>query len=182
MRFSYPPNFEYDNEPAIWQNPFEFRRTIQILKSLQTTSLLEIGTGYGLFAKHLMDICHIFVASIDKSPLDGSYPNMLIRDSQTDESFNWAKKVAETSTYSGKFDVVYIDGAHDYESVLSDLKMYTPLAKKAVMFHDVDGNQSGKYPVKLGPYVVWKGLEVTANTMRISARRPENCGVGIILL
>lgn len=35
------------------------------------------------------------------------------------------------------YDVVFIDGGHDYTTVLSDAILYAPLAKKYVFFHDV---------------------------------------------
>lgn len=45
----------------------------------------------------------------------------------------------ERDTYpqKEKHDVVLIDGGHDYHTVLSDCKMYVPLAKKYVLFHDI---------------------------------------------
>lgn len=42
-------------------------------------------------------------------------------------------------TYPDKkpHDVVLIDGGHDYATVLSDCKMYGPLAKKYILLHDI---------------------------------------------
>ena len=36
-----------------------------------------------------------------------------------------------------KHEVVLIDGGHDYDTVLSDCRMYAPLATKYLLFHDV---------------------------------------------
>lgn len=44
---------------------------------------------------------------------------------------------SDTYPQKEKHDVVLIDGSHDYDVVVSDCKMYAPLAKKYVLFHDV---------------------------------------------
>jgi len=37
--------------------------------------------------------------------------------------------VVETANELGPYDILYIDGGHDYETVLSDLQKYTPMVK-----------------------------------------------------
>jgi hypothetical protein len=45
----------------------------------------------------------------------------------------------------GRFDGVFVDGAHDYKSVIEDGKMAWRLARKWIAFHDygVDGSDAG---------------------------------------
>jgi cephalosporin hydroxylase len=184
MKFSYPPKFEHDNEPALWQNPWEFRRTMGVIKSLKTESLLEIGTGWGLFAQYLRRVLGVLVKSIDKEPFNKSIyliqnNHLLVADSQTSEAFEWAFEYSP----KGGYDVVYIDGAHTYKSCLDDFNSYSKLAKKAVMIHDIDANQEGDYPVDYGPSKVWdEVIKPKHRTIELHAPEPENCGVGIVLL
>jgi len=187
MKFSYPPHFHHDNEPALWQNPYEFRKTIQIIKGLKTKSVLEIGSGWGLFAKYLREVQCLIVKSIDKNPFDKlahldciNNNHLLVADSKTDKAFEWA---FENAIQSGGYDVVYIDGAHDYKTCLHDFKTYLKLARKAVMIHDVAANQEGDYPVNYGPNEVWKKeIKPKYKTIEIHDQEPYNCGVGIVLL
>jgi len=178
MKFSYPPYFAHDNEPAMWQNPYEFRMTIKFLESIETKSVLEIGTGYGLFAKFLREI-DIKVKSIDSKPagLPLNEDNIYIGDSTLNLASIWALNQSP-----GLYDVVYIDGGHDYRTCYHDYITYSKLARKAVMIHDIGGNQSGKYPVNVGPALVWKRIRWEERTMEIHDKSPFNCGVGICII
>jgi len=179
MKFSYPPKFEYDNEPAIWQNPWEFRQTIKVFKTLHATSLLEIGTGYGLFAEYCRDIRGMYVRSIDLEPkFRGVFGHTLVEDSSDPFALEWALKNSPDG-----YDVVFIDGAHDYPMCKLDYHIAKEVAKKAIMIHDIDANREGKYPVEFGPNKLWMiDLVGHFNILEIHAKEPENCGVGIILL
>jgi predicted O-methyltransferase YrrM len=48
--------------------------------------------------------------------------------------------VAATRFEVGELDLVFIDGAHDYDSVLADLKAWEPKVKAGGIFagHDID--------------------------------------------
>lgn len=52
-------------------------------------------------------------------------------------------KEAIEKVFNTPVDLVYIDAAHDYESVLEDLKMYGPLAKKFICGDDYDVHWPG---------------------------------------
>ena len=177
MKFSYPPHFAHDNEPAMWQNPYEFRMTIKFLEIIGAKSVLEIGTGYGLFAQFLREI-DIKVKSIDIDPggLPMNKENIFIGDSTSKEAWEWALNQSKSL-----YDVVYIDGDHGYVNCCHDFDTYSRLAKKAVMVHDIAGNLSGKYPVALGPYLLWKKIKAENRTLEIHDRSPFNCGVGIYI-
>ena len=180
MKFSYPPHFEHDNEPAMWQNPYEFRMTIKFLESIDAKSLLEIGTGYGEMARFLRDIKDMHIRSIDKNPMYAHYDSkeLFVADSTSERAYNWALSNAPP----GLYDVVYIDGGHDFDTCFHDYNTYTCLARRAVIIHDIDANQAGKYPVEWGPYLVWKKARLDYRTIEIHAKHPENCGVGICII
>jgi hypothetical protein len=44
-------------------------------------------------------------------------------------------------TYSDSFNIVFIDAAHDYNSVMSDIKKFAPLANDMLLFHDIRPKQ-----------------------------------------
>ena len=182
MKFSYPPQFLHDASPAMWQNPFEFRATVNFLASINAKSMLEIGTGYGEMARFLRVIKGMFIVSIDKAPLKEGLSNVFIGDSTSPEALGWASGLAKATCIGEKYDVVYIDGGHDYKTCLHDFKTYSELAKKAVIIHDIDGNQAGKYPVELGPNKVWETHKGIYRTLEIHAKHPENCGIGICII
>lgn len=179
MKFSYPPNFAFDNEPAIWQNPFEFYQTVNYLNAIGAKTMLEIGTGYGLMAQYLREFSGIKVWSIDISPKgvieSKDFRFLCTKDSKFSDAYIWAKEQ--------RYSVVYIDGAHDWDTTLSDYHWYSKLANKAIILHDIDGNQLGKYPVSLGPHELWnEQIKPHCSTIEIRDKEPYNCGVGIILL
>jgi len=175
-KFSYPPNFDHDDEIACWQNPFEFYETVRFLKAMEAHTLLEIGTGWGEFARFLRTELDILVWSIDSNPMKKEpIPNLFVADSQSDIGYQWAQN-------KGPFDVVFIDGDHRYDFASNDYIFYSKLARQAVIIHDIDGNQAGKYPVHIGTKWVWDKLKDIQNTIEIRAARPYNCGVGIIIL
>lgn len=43
--------------------------------------------------------------------------------------------------YSDSFNIVFIDAAHDYHSVMSDIKKFAPLANDILLFHDIRPKQ-----------------------------------------
>jgi len=180
MKFSFPPHFHYDQEPAMWQNPYEFRMTVKFLESINAKSMLEIGTGYGEMAKYLRNIKNMNVKSIDKAPMGDIHApkDLFIGDSTTPRAFEWA---FENASYGG-YDVVYIDGGHDYKTCYHDYSTYSKLTKKVMIIHDIDGNQIGKYPVEGGPWAVWNQARFEYRTLEIHAKSPGNCGIGICII
>lgn len=64
----------------------------------------------------------------------------------------------------GYFDFIYIDGAHDYESVKKDIKLYTPKTKQLIGGHDYQKewpgvvravNEAFQEPFKIYPDDSW---------------------------
>lgn len=64
------------------------------------------------------------------------YKNIVvIRLSSVTADYTWSRNI--------KSDLVYIDGAHDYDSVKLDIQMFTPRAKKIICGDDYDENWPG---------------------------------------
>jgi len=170
MKFSYPPKFDYENEPCMWQNPDELN-SLHTHLLIHERTMLEIGTGYGLFAEYCREE-GITVWSIDNNPKCEEHNNMIVANSHSEDAYLWA-------CLHGPYDIVFIDGSHRYINVTYDFQVYSNMGKYCVL-HDIDGNQAGKYPVELGPMRFWNQIKHKYHTVEISAKKPENCGIGII--
>ena len=170
MKFSYPPKFDHEDEPCLWQNPDELN-SLHTHLLIHEGTLLEIGTGYGLFAEFCREE-GLDVWSIDNNPKCEEHDNLVVVDSHSEEAYLWAMS-------HGPYDIVFIDGSHVYTKVAKDFEVYAPMAKYVVL-HDIDGNQAGKYPVELGPMRFWNQIKHKYHTVEISAKKPFNYGIGII--
>jgi len=67
-----------------------------------------------------------------------------------------ARTVERVAEYA-PFDVVMIDGGHAYDTVASDFRNYGPMARKAVVFHDIAQPGVKKLWTEIGG-----GLEISA--------------------
>lgn len=129
---------------AIVQDYNELEYAWNLVKGVNPKSYLEIGTAAGdsLYAFgsllpedgriHWIDLAEAFC----KKPRDQSVASLSPR-AITHYAGRSADEAAVWSTKGQRFDVVYIDGGHDYEEVLSDCHCYAPLADKLVLWHDV---------------------------------------------
>jgi hypothetical protein len=77
------------------------------------------------------------------------------------------------ATWKRKIDILHIDGAHDYENVLKDLKLWAPHLKEngVILMHDVFN------PNLLDPLVVFLQLRLGKWTKRALT---SHSGLGII--
>lgn len=131
---------------GIEQSPFELATFLVRMQELGVQSCLEIGTGYkGGLSRFIAAEMGWRVASIDVRDYEHLYPgvtywiltpdNALVR-TNGQGAFRMTMK-AFLKTYH--FDLVFIDGAHDYDSVKVDYETYSKLATKAIAFHDIAG-------------------------------------------
>lgn len=99
--------------------------------------LLEIGSSYGLslrFAQTVMQgpfVCVDMPARGSDQVLLRAGAKVFFADSKTPDLPEWVAR-------DGPFDVVLIDGDHSERGFSSDWAMYGHLARKMVVFHDVD--------------------------------------------
>jgi len=124
------------------QERTELMTAYGLMQTLQARSYLEIGASMGgsmvvlganctkvvavdLFEQHSAPTLHLAMKMISAPHVVG-----VAGDSRDPKTI--AKVVAH-----GPYDVVLIDGGHDYRTVQSDWKTYGPLATKAVFFHDI---------------------------------------------
>jgi hypothetical protein len=118
---------------GIEQNPHELATFLIRMQELDVQSVLEIGTGYkaGL-ARFLAHEMGWKVTTVDIQDYGHRFDNIQFVIYLPDMPINFIETIDPP-------DLVFIDGAHDYESVRHDYETYSPLATKAVAFHDIFG-------------------------------------------
>ena len=103
--------------------------------------VMEIGTGEGYTAVAmslaLPEGGVVYTVDINKVELD--YPNIVTIQANSD-SLEWDKEL----------DLLYIDGDHEYEAVLSDFNKFSKFVKKDgfVVFHDSHWKEGVRKVVK----------------------------------
>jgi len=140
-------------------------------------SILEIGSAHGhtltmmaTFAKPGAKIRSIDAgldpdglgASIMGMLKNGYNANMFFGDSTSKEAVEWAKK-------DGPYDVVFIDGGHDFPVCRLDWENYGPLGK-VVGFHDI---YHPHHDVKN----LWREIKATHKTEEIAL---SHMGIGVV--
>lgn len=144
------------------QRPWEFFKAWEIIENYipqeEEISFLEIGAAKGLWSIAFIEFCklhnkkpvYVAVSLIDHSSLQAHeikwnrtlinvknyYGNqcewvLFDNDSQKEETRNLVLKVRD------KYDFVFIDGEHTYNAVFHDTRLYYPLTKKLLMYHDI---------------------------------------------
>jgi len=139
-------------------------------REIEHPVVVEIGVWANWqrpFYKYYLDAEHI---GIDIS-CEQSMPDIL-GDSHAPETLAKFKTLLK----GRMIDLLFIDGAHDYESVRKDYEIYAPLTKGIVAFHDV------AWPA--GPQQFWRELIDTADGTKtftfIDERNKTRTGIGII--
>lgn len=117
---------------------------------------LEVGAWKGLWGLAFSEFCKI-------NDIEGTYLTLTMMDQDPNNqplyktleyinsqnikanliNLNTLSEQAlpEVLSYSDSFDIVFIDAAHDYDSVMSDIKKFSPLAKDILLFHDIRPKQ-----------------------------------------
>lgn len=114
---------------AVSQSPKEAAAALAKWHALGVRSVLEIGTYTGGFARFMAEVMGWDVVSIDVNLPDNP-----------PRGFTFVHKQSGQYEPERRFDLVYIDGDHRYESVKADYERFAPYADKVVALHDVLGN------------------------------------------
>lgn len=127
------------------QDPEELTALLEEVKALRPLRVLEIGVYRGgtLLAFALATRVDATILGVDDfsqkvRPLALRNPFEVIEgDSRDPEVLEQVKM-----RLKGPVDFLFIDGAHDYQTVTNDVNMYVPLVRPGgmVAMHDVSGN------------------------------------------
>jgi hypothetical protein len=113
---------------------------------------LEVGAWKGLWGIAFTEFCklnsiegeYLTLTMIDQDPNNTPLYKTLeyINSQNTKANLININSLSEEALpqvveYSNSFDIVFIDAAHDYSSVLSDIEKYSPLATDLLIFHDI---------------------------------------------
>lgn len=113
---------------AIEQNPHELATFLVRMQELGVQSCLEIGTGYkGGLSRFLAADMGWEVTSVDVNNYHHVYEGVhYVIGNLVDFG-------------SQRFDLVFIDGAHDMQHVEGDFEHYSNYFRKVLAFHDIAG-------------------------------------------
>jgi hypothetical protein len=118
---------------------------------------LEIGAWKGLWGMAFTEFCklnniegeYLTLTLIDQDPNNLPLFNTLeyinsqnIKAELININSLSEQAVPQILNYSDSFNIVFIDAAHDYISVMSDIKKFSPLAEDILIFHDIRPKQT----------------------------------------
>lgn len=145
------------------QRPWEFFRAWEIIErympKTDDVSFLEIGAAKGLWAIAFIEMCKLY----KKNPIYVTV-SLIEHPSLRPHEVEWNRTLINVKNYYGdqvkewvlfdensqvdstrdmvtkihpSFDFVFIDGEHTYHAVYQDTRLYNPLAKTLLMYHDI---------------------------------------------
>lgn len=114
---------------GLWQHPEEFAELCLILKTHKINSFLNVGTFNGYSFKFLSDFLNRYQKT-ECITIDPINHNPIL-----DDRFKYLNATSKDFT-GQKFDLVFIDGDHEYSSVKEDYENVGQYAKICI-FHDI---------------------------------------------
>jgi dTDP-4-amino-4,6-dideoxygalactose transaminase len=123
------------------QLPTEFIDFLRRLIPLKITTAAEVGSFRGGSAYFMEAVMQRVKKDFTLTIIDPVYN--LIGFDRFQSKLNIINKIPSTSEdFKGEiFDLVFIDGAHDFNGVMKDFENIGKFAAKAVAFHDIHGHE-----------------------------------------
>lgn len=139
--FSELWDFIFRRRHNLVQDRLELKYVYGLMTECKPQSYLEIGTAEG-------DSLYVLGSTLPESGrihwIDKDEPGCREKRQQIEELLKprtitgySGLSTDDASVVTDMFDVVLIDGGHDYETVLSDCQHFADLARKYVLFHDI---------------------------------------------
>lgn len=172
----------YDGN-QIQQRPDELVRFVQLVVGNGVRRYLEIGLrfGYTFFeiGKNLPPASFMVgVDLVEHRNLKQSVMMLRKKGHSVADIFGDSKDKRTMSIVRryAPYDLVFIDGGHDYETALSDWKSYGPMSRLLVAFHDIDCDAEG-----YGVHKLWKELKASGKyeTQEIIGEA-RGMGIGVL--
>ena len=126
-QFGVSPLAGGSDKLGIQQSPDELAEFLQFCLERDVKNVLEIGTGKGGFARFMHEALGWSITSIDVKRVDLPSDIEFINSTSVD---------AYPALYGREFDMVWIDGSHQYYDVWRDHLLYQHHAP-IIAFHDI---------------------------------------------
>lgn len=168
--------------PSMAQDEVEFGMLLDIMEKESIESILEIGVWHGgTLARFGHRFPYCTIVGIDPAPqIEKWYPQWgavhFVYGKSQDESI---RGQALTCNEHRKFDVIHIDGDHEYEAVCADWNWAASNAKKLIAFHDIIDSKNSMIEV----HILWNALH---NSPMWKTREIKNAGgnygIGVVYM
>ena len=152
-------------------------------------TFLEIGAYRGVWPLMLSYVCeklgkqfeYTTVTWLDQDPNNSAIYNVVTHYREQGLVFNLINKNSqEDSTRDSlqdKYDVVFIDADHRYEGIIKDINLYSNLATKVLMFHDIRTKQVNN---SCGVYQAIQDAGITLDTEIVTNENIMGIGLKFI--
>ena len=185
----------YDGQGTNYiQNPLEISDLIFFLKSyeknkkLKLRSFLEIGFASGInntILNKFFDFKkNVAIDIVQPTGINYGtfYANLRFKKLALLCGNSTSKEILKSTKALGNYDIIFIDGGHDYNTVKSDFKNYSNLLNKngLIVLHDIKSN------IVKGVPKFWKELKINYKSKFIfkeifKGGNKMNCGLGILI-
>jgi len=165
----YPSTYWPLDLQTIMQDVYELATLSFWIKNEGVEKYLEIGVASGGLMHYFINVMGLEAHGIDTTlqPTLMVDPSLIyVGDSGDEQTIEWAKN-------NGPYDMVVIDGDHNYEGVKMDWENYGNMATKMVVFHDIFQD------VWPGPRQLWN--QIAGDKLEIN-RTGSNLGIGVLFV
>ena len=176
---------QFENTPGFGELPFSWSWYLLIKSMPETFTFLEIGVYKGRVLALVQMVANMLAKNVKIygiTPLDGNATDKYSEYEKTDylQSIKKSYQISNSTFkntkiiigYSQKediirkasevqYDIIFIDGCHDYDIVCSDITNYTPFLKVGgyLVLDDANLYLEGAYGIFLGHPDVGKAIE-----------------------
>ncbi|MEO1193599.1 MAG: class I SAM-dependent methyltransferase [Pseudomonadota bacterium] len=180
------------------QAPLELEGLAALLRELEVTSFLEVGSRHGdtLFELAMLVPSLTRFMAVDlpggrwgRRGSDGNLDRAawILRRLGHEASVHYGRSLDDEIVAAAKaaapWDFILIDADHTYKGVKGDWNVYGPMAGKAVAFHDIVGQ--GKRNItglKIEVPRLWEELKAEGYQVREFVDPPARMGIGVLLV
>jgi len=164
----------------------------EYLREIAHGAILEIGAGYGVSTTSFLFGVEENGGHVYTVDLHDDCPGAKLYQGNPQWTFILANSATQVGLVRSELpeflDVLFIDGDHSYQGVVSDLENYVPLVKPGglILLHDVQPcpeivdwvTQGGIH----GPWEPFQAFEdfTQAHPTWFSEIKPGRCGLGVI--